>query len=104
MPVLRSVVVKTHSKFLVRGMTEEVIRWRQNGWINCNGVKTCNWQYYAEIDDRIEDLRRRGVNVAFWLVEKEQNEEARALAIDAIERVGMSLWNGVQRVKNCECD
>lgn len=84
METLQSVVVKTHSTFLVEAMTELVFRWRANGFKNSEGKDLVNQILHRALDDRILKLSALGVQIFFWQVSKWQNNEAGDLAFRAL--------------------
>ncbi|OJD33060.1 ribonuclease h [Diplodia corticola] len=81
---LSQVVIKTHSKYLVRAGVEGLDKWKANGWMNSKGRVVANVDLLWYLDRRITWLEWVGVEVMFLLVGKEDNE-------GAIKLVGKTL-------------
>lgn len=81
---LQSVVVKSDSEYVVRGVTEWLPRWKGNGWKNSRGVQVANVEYFQRIESLVEVLEE-DISVKFWLVPRELNCEADGLAKAALE-------------------
>ncbi|KAF2859993.1 ribonuclease H-like protein [Piedraia hortae CBS 480.64] len=82
---LKQVIIKSDSMYLVRGMTEWIFKWLANGWVNAKGARVVNWKLFARLDELVKQLNGRGVEVLFWLVPREYNAEADALANQALD-------------------
>lgn len=76
---LRQVVVKTDSEYLVKSMTEYIVKWKENGFKNGRGRALADAHFYQLLDGVIVSLADSGVQVLFWLVPREQNKEAEEL-------------------------
>ena len=77
---LATVVIKADSEYIVQGMTEWIFKWKQNGFKSARGRPIINADLFCEIDDKVLDLKERGVEVLFWLVSRVHNQEAVAWA------------------------
>ncbi|KAB2578091.1 hypothetical protein BFW01_g801 [Lasiodiplodia theobromae] len=73
---LSQLVLKTHSKYLVRAAVEGLAKWKANGWMNSRGKVVANVDLLWYLDRRITWLEWVGVEVMFLLVGKEDNEGA----------------------------
>ncbi|KAJ5743966.1 hypothetical protein N7533_008836 [Penicillium manginii] len=82
---LHTLVIKSDSEYLVKGVTEWLPKWKSNGWKNCKGQAVANESTWRLIDSMIEELGNK-TTVEFWLVNKEMNEKAHALAVFAAEQ------------------
>ncbi|KAJ5747222.1 uncharacterized protein N7511_008918 [Penicillium nucicola] len=80
---LRTFIIKTDSEYLVRGITEWLPKWKEAGWKTCKGVTIANADLFQLVEAGIVVLERV-VEVKFWLVPKENNQEAESLAKWAI--------------------
>lgn len=77
---LEGVVIKTDSEYIVRHMTECIMKWRQNGFRNSKGTYVANADVFNKIDIITGHLNFQGVEVLFWQVGRLENAEADALA------------------------
>ncbi|EMC99351.1 hypothetical protein BAUCODRAFT_45711, partial [Baudoinia panamericana UAMH 10762] len=82
---LRRVVIKADSEYLVKGMTVWIEKWRANGFINARGLPVVNEDLFRELDDLVQQLNDRSVEVQFWQVPRAQNEPADCLANAALD-------------------
>jgi ribonuclease HI len=82
---VRQLVIKSDSTQLVRGMTEWIWRWRCIGFRGAGGNAVMNADLYLNIDSMVEALHDTGIAVLFWLVPREHNREADALANSALD-------------------
>lgn len=83
---LTEVIIKTDSAYMVNGLTQWVDRWEANGYINADGQQVTNHYLFKELAWRIRELASSCVNVYFWHVRREHNQEADRLARDALGR------------------
>jgi len=78
------VVIKTDSAYVVNGMTDWVVKWRGNGYLNARGVTVSNKDLIQELDDLCDEIDDLGVQACFWQVPRSSNTDADELARDAI--------------------
>lgn len=81
-------VVITDSTSLVQGLAENVWEWEFNGYKDAKGKDVVDGDVFKELHKRIGRLEGGGMDVSFWLVEREWNAEADDLADAAIESEG----------------
>ncbi|EAW07832.1 putative ribonuclease H1 [Aspergillus clavatus NRRL 1] len=81
---LSTVVIKSDSEYMVRGITEWFPSWRNQRWRNYRGMPVTNLEYFRMIDEYIEDWEAQGLSVKFWLVPRSMNRMADGLAKDAL--------------------
>lgn len=81
---LNAIIIKSDSEYLVRGLTEWLPKWKQNGWKNCKGMPVANAIKFQMIEGLIKQLEQ-DVSVRFWLVPRKLNGEADSMAKFAIE-------------------
>ncbi|OOF92537.1 hypothetical protein ASPCADRAFT_8812 [Aspergillus carbonarius ITEM 5010] len=77
---INTVVIKSDSEYVVRGVTEWTEKWKTNGWLNVRGQPVANGEYFRNIGRIVEALEAKQVVVWFWLVPRELNEDADQLA------------------------
>lgn len=82
--MLRRVVIKSDSAYLVKGMTEWIYGWRNNGYINSRGSAVCNSDLFKQLEEAVDDLNDMDVQVQFWHVRRADNEVADCLANAAL--------------------
>jgi ribonuclease HI len=85
--IITEVVIKTHSQYLVRCLTEFVTIWERNGYLNAGGKPVVNRGGVEKLESMIRDgeIEKR-LSVRFWLVGKKENLEAIPLAESAFDR------------------
>ncbi|KAI4195213.1 MAG: hypothetical protein LQ350_007335 [Teloschistes chrysophthalmus] len=74
------VIIKSESAYLVEGMTKHINRWKGSGYLNAQGKPLVNGDYFMRIDQEIQSLQNLGIDVSFWRVPKDRNQEANKLA------------------------
>ncbi|KAG4432168.1 hypothetical protein IFR05_012360 [Cadophora sp. M221] len=84
---LEQVVIKSDSVYLVKGMTESVIRCERNGWKTVKGQQVVNEELFKDLLDQYKALVDSGVEVLFWHVRREFNAEADRLVNDALDGI-----------------
>jgi len=85
-------VIVTDSEYVVKGMTEWLPIWKNNGWRNAKGSRPSNLDLFMQLDALIEEKEHAfGVNVGFWHVERQYNQIADGLAKSAARSVGNGL-------------
>ncbi|KAJ5577881.1 uncharacterized protein N7459_006845 [Penicillium hispanicum] len=80
---LHSLIIKSDSEYLVKGVTEWLPKWKMRGWKNCKGQAVANEQLWHQIDQQVKELES-SVWVQFWLVPPALNETANAMAWSAL--------------------
>lgn len=93
---LTQVVIKTTSASLVHGMTKDVKRWKENGFVSASGKEIGYKECWEEMDKLVQELNDMGVVVDFWRVAKSKNKAATFLAGAAIDGLtvkdAMKTW------------
>lgn len=77
---LDTVVIKADSEYLVKGMTEWVLKWETNGYKSANRKPVKNSKVFQELHALTKELNTSNVEVLFWQVPREMNKEADKLA------------------------
>ncbi|RPA83831.1 hypothetical protein BJ508DRAFT_360169 [Ascobolus immersus RN42] len=67
-------IIATDSEFLVTAVTENVYRWRSNGWRKNNRVKIKNVDLWEKVLAGFADCESRGLFVQLWRIPREWNE------------------------------
>ena len=79
------VVIKTDSSYLVKSVTNWIVRWRRYGWVNSNGDPVSNQDLITELDRLCDKIYNDfGVKACFWKVGRDDNKDADHLAKVAI--------------------
>ncbi|KAF1980808.1 hypothetical protein K402DRAFT_399113 [Aulographum hederae CBS 113979] len=68
--------------YVVKTMTEDVLRWRENGWIE-DGREAPNADVLKTLEKNVKRMNERGIEVLFWEVPKTENLFADHLANEA---------------------
>ncbi|MCJ1359271.1 MAG: hypothetical protein MMC33_009272 [Icmadophila ericetorum] len=79
-PMLSQVVIKADSEYVVKGMTEWIFKWEENGFRTSKGSPVVNAELFRQVEEKIVDLNASGVEVLFWHVPRARNKEADAWA------------------------
>ena len=77
---IRTIVIVTDSDFAFQGITRHVNKWRRNGYVNCEGGAVSNGDKFQQLDLLVEDLEDEDIQVLFWRVDREFNQDADGLA------------------------
>lgn len=78
------IVIKTDSAYVVNSMTDWIVKWRYNGYLNARGLPLCNRDLIEELDDLCDEIDELGVQACFWQVPRSSNMDADELARQAI--------------------
>lgn len=76
---LHTLVIKSHSAYIVQGVTEWLPKWKANGWKNCKGQAVANDTLWRLLDVWVRHLEA-DVQVLFWLVPRTANTVAESMA------------------------
>ncbi|PQE26521.1 Ribonuclease H1 protein [Rutstroemia sp. NJR-2017a BBW] len=71
---LELVVVKTASTNLWNGIVEHIYKWKRNDFHNTRGGKVAGEALWLKLDELMLRFESGRTRVAWWLVEKEENE------------------------------
>ncbi|KAL8684195.1 MAG: hypothetical protein Q9224_006529, partial [Gallowayella concinna] len=78
------VVIKSDSSYMVRGVTEHLLKWKRNGFTNAQGQPVVNGDLFKRIEREARELEDLRVKVYLWLVPRERNQKADELANSAL--------------------
>lgn len=76
---LDTLVVKSDSEYVVKGATEWLPKWKENGWKKSSGQSVANAELWKIIDAMLKQLEY-DIKVQFWYVTREMNQIAAAMA------------------------
>ncbi|KAH7012527.1 ribonuclease H-like domain-containing protein [Microdochium trichocladiopsis] len=65
---------------LAQGMTEWMFRWEKNGYKTSSGKPAANLSLFKQLNELVKELNNLGVEVLFWHVPRDRNEDADRLA------------------------
>ncbi|KAK8005879.1 hypothetical protein PG991_012176 [Apiospora marii] len=94
--VLKRVILKTDSNYLVSNMTQWTLRWYDNGFTTARGLPVANRDLFEQLAACILHLETtKGIEVLFWHVRREQNRDADRLANVALDAGpdASSIWD-----------
>lgn len=77
------IVIATDSEYVVLGLTKYLGKWRRSGWKTADGQFVKNRDLWEAIAARCEHFGKYGTQTLFWLIPREWNTAADALAKDA---------------------
>ncbi|BFZ57721.1 hypothetical protein PYCC9005_004774 [Savitreella phatthalungensis] len=101
------IILCTDSQYLVDAMTFHVATFRDNDYRGRQGRRVRNGTLLRKLDELIRSLEDIGVNVDFWEIDRDLNEEADELAARALRGLGddlMSLFQSAfMEYKNRMC-
>ncbi len=79
----REVIIKTDSDYAKKTFNENIWKWLENGWTKMDGGAIKHLALIQDIHRMICDIEENGA-VRFWRVGREWNEDADALANQAL--------------------
>ncbi|CAG8959781.1 hypothetical protein HYFRA_00001688 [Hymenoscyphus fraxineus] len=74
------VIIKTDSEHLAKGMTEWIVKWKANGWINSRGGLVANRALFLKVQSAIDEVSNSGHDVEIWHVKRQFNQNADDMA------------------------
>ena len=77
---LKTLVIKTASTNLFNGISTKIWGWKRNGWLNDRNQPVACKDLWLRLDDTVQALESHELRVCFWLVDRDQNGVAEALA------------------------
>ncbi|KAF4994945.1 hypothetical protein FDECE_12947 [Fusarium decemcellulare] len=85
---LHQIRIVSDSDYLVRAMSQWIERWIEKGGRNAQGKPVAHYETIKEIHDLLDELTYGddgGLDFKFWLVSRDQNQEADSLANIALD-------------------
>ena len=86
------IILCTDSQYLVDAMTFHVATYRENDFRGRKGKRIRNGTLIRKLDELIRSLEDSGVNVDFWEVDRDLNEDADELAARALRGECSYYW------------
>lgn len=83
--LFNAVVFKSDSAYVVNGLTQWVWKWERNGYRTTQGTPVVNIDLFQQLVKQIYQLKESGLQIEFWKVDREFNQEADWLANDALD-------------------
>ncbi|KAK8027912.1 RNase H domain protein [Apiospora marii] len=77
-------VPKTDSAYLVNGITRNINKWQDNGWMTAGNTAVKNQDLWKWLMELIDEYHNMDAAVDFWLVPREYNSEADRLATQGL--------------------
>lgn len=74
------IVIKSNSAYAIRGLTKYIQKWKVNRYRNQQGQIVVNEDMFRRLEAEVTKLENLQVQIQFWLVKEDQNEEADELA------------------------
>ncbi|KAK8135119.1 hypothetical protein PG984_007131 [Apiospora sp. TS-2023a] len=94
--ILKRVVIKSDSSYLVSSMTEWIYGWLGNGFKTTRVQPVQNADLFKELFECIREMsEKQNIDVQFWHVGREHNQDADRLANAALDAApgACSLWD-----------
>ncbi|KAJ9602157.1 hypothetical protein H2200_013277 [Cladophialophora chaetospira] len=79
------IVLQTDSSYLVHSIDRHIYKWRENDFTNSRGRAVANGEAFNTLDHLIYGLETKGIQVQFWLLPRELNQNADRLANMALD-------------------
>ncbi|KAF7903763.1 uncharacterized protein EAF01_006812 [Botrytis porri] len=79
-PRISKILILANSAYVVDGFTDWIFKWKGNGFKTSTGKPVVNAEIFRELEALIEKFHQFHIPVWFWLVKKEFNTSADALA------------------------
>ncbi|KAL9113766.1 MAG: hypothetical protein Q9227_002211 [Pyrenula ochraceoflavens] len=79
----RRYIVATDSEYVVKGMTEWLPKWKENGWRTSKRSLPTNIDLFQKFDKKISLYEREGYDIGFLHVPRKYNEVADQLSKEA---------------------
>lgn len=80
-----TVLIKTHTSYLVDAMTRHILVWKKNDWKKLEGDPVRNQVHFRFLEDALSLVEGMGVEVLFWRSKPKHNKLTRALAVRALD-------------------
>lgn len=77
LPNLETLIIKSDSEYVIRGLTEYMPKWKSNGWKNSRGLPVANREVFQHIEGNLRILEEQSfVRIYLWAVPHSMNKEA----------------------------
>lgn len=78
-------IFMTDSAYLVDSISKHIYKWLNNGFRNSKWKPVGNRQAFESLHSLITDMEETGMEIQFWLVPREKNQDADRLAYRALD-------------------
>jgi ribonuclease HI len=68
------IVLACDSEYVVKGISEWILKWRRNGWKTTSGNPVANQDLWKKLEVKLREMEGRGMLVQFWKIPREWNE------------------------------
>ena len=68
------IVLACDSEYVVKGISEWILKWRTNGWKTIAGTPVANQDLWKKLEDQLREMEKKGMLVKFWKIPREWNE------------------------------
>ena len=68
------VILACDSEYVVKGISEWILKWRNNGWKTTARSPVANQDLWKKLEEKLRELEKEGMLVQFWKIPREWNE------------------------------
>lgn len=68
------IVLACDSEYVVKGISEWILKWRRNGWKTTAGIPVANQDLWKKLEAKLREMEGQGMLVQFWKIPREWNE------------------------------
>jgi ribonuclease HI len=68
------IVLACNSEHVVKGISEWIFNWRNNGWKTAVRKPVTNQDLWKELEEKLREMEKSGMLVQFWKIPREWNE------------------------------
>ena len=68
------IVLACDSEYVVKGISEWIVKWRRNGWKTTTGSPVANQDLWKKLEEKLREMEKKGMLVQFWKIPREWNE------------------------------
>ncbi len=77
---LKTLTIKTDSKYVITGAEEYLTRWKLNNWVKSDGNPVANLDHWKHLDEKLTHLKTNGVLVNFEWVKGHNGDQGNETA------------------------
>jgi ribonuclease HI len=80
-------IICTDSAYVVNSLTSYIYKWRRNDYTAATGREVVNRDLFERLDKKLDSMAygRQGIDVLFWKVPRDANQDADELAKRAVD-------------------
>ena len=68
------IILACDSEYVVKGISEWILKWRKNGWKTSSGSPVANQDLWNMLEEKLRKMEESGMLVQFWKIPREWNE------------------------------